>query len=64
MVFVLYSLLALGDLLHHGWRIERALRQGDLERARSAVSQLVGRDTVRWTPPPAAVLRSRVSAKT
>ena len=45
--FVLYSLLALGDLLHHGWRIERALGQGDLDRARSAVSQLVGRDTVR-----------------
>jgi adenosylcobinamide-phosphate synthase len=44
-VFLLYSLLALGDLLHHGWRIERALRRGDLELARKAVSHLVGRDT-------------------
>jgi adenosylcobinamide-phosphate synthase len=44
-VFLLYSLLALGDLLHHGWRIERALRLDDLESARSAVSHLVGRDT-------------------
>jgi adenosylcobinamide-phosphate synthase len=44
-LFLLYSLLALGDLLHHGWRIEGALRRGDLESARAAVSHLVGRDT-------------------
>jgi adenosylcobinamide-phosphate synthase len=44
-VFLLYSLLALGDLLHHGWRIEGALRQHDLEAAQEAVSHLVGRDT-------------------
>src|SRR5690349_17020426 len=44
-VFLLYSLLALGDLLHHGWRIERALRRDDLQSARAAVSHLVGRDT-------------------
>jgi adenosylcobinamide-phosphate synthase len=44
-VFLLYSLLALGDLLHHGWRIESALRRDDLESARAAVSHLVGRDT-------------------
>ena len=46
-VFVLYSLLALGDLLHHVWKIERAVRAGDLPRARVAVSALVGRDTDR-----------------
>lgn len=46
-VFVLYSLLALGDLLHHVRRIERAVRDADLPRARSAVSELVGRDTDR-----------------
>ena len=45
--FLLYSLLAMGDLLHHGWRIERALRRDDLAAARRAVSQLVGRDTDR-----------------
>jgi len=44
-LFVLYSLLALGDLLHHVWTIERAVRAGDLPRARVAVSTLVGRDT-------------------
>jgi adenosylcobinamide-phosphate synthase len=44
-LFLLYSLLALGDLLHHGWRIERALRRNDLDSARHAVSHLVGRDT-------------------
>ncbi len=44
-LFLLYSFLALGDLLQHGWRIERALRRGDLEAARVAVSHLVGRDT-------------------
>lgn len=45
--FLLYSLLALGDLLHHVWRIETAVRADDLARARSAVSALVGRDTDR-----------------
>jgi adenosylcobinamide-phosphate synthase len=45
--FFLYSLLALGDLLHHVWRIEAAIRGGDLARARLAVAALVGRDTDR-----------------
>lgn len=44
---LLYSLLALGDLLHHVWRIERAVRAGDLAGARRAVGALVGRDTDR-----------------
>jgi adenosylcobinamide-phosphate synthase len=46
-LFVLYSVLALGDLLQHGWRIERAIRRGNRDEARLAVSQLVGRDTDR-----------------
>jgi adenosylcobinamide-phosphate synthase len=45
--FLLYSLLALGDLLHHVRRVERAVRRRDLARARRAVSALVGRDTDR-----------------
>ena len=45
--FLLYSLLALGDLLHHVRRIESAVRAGDLPGARLAVSALVGRDTDR-----------------
>ncbi len=45
--FIVYSLLALGDLLHHVWRIESAVRAGDLAGARRAVSALVGRDTDR-----------------
>jgi adenosylcobinamide-phosphate synthase len=45
--FLLYSLLALGDLLHHVWRIEASVRAGDLSAARVAVSALVGRDTDR-----------------
>jgi adenosylcobinamide-phosphate synthase len=44
---LLYSLLALGDLLHHVSRIEAAVRTGDLPRARLALSALVGRDTDR-----------------
>jgi adenosylcobinamide-phosphate synthase len=44
---VVYSLLALGDLLHHVWRVERALARDDLAAARFAVSMLVGRDTDR-----------------
>ena len=46
-LFLLYSLLALGDLLHHVWRIEGAVRAGDLPGARRGVSGLVGRDTDR-----------------
>ena len=46
-VFLLYSLLALGDLLRHVWRIEAAVRACDLPRARHGVSALVGRDTDR-----------------
>jgi adenosylcobinamide-phosphate synthase len=43
--FIVYSLLALGALLRQVWMIERALRAGNLLQARSAVSELVGRDT-------------------
>lgn len=46
-MFLVYSLLAVGDLLHHVWRIERAVRADDLAGARTAVSALVGRDTDR-----------------
>jgi adenosylcobinamide-phosphate synthase len=44
-LFFLFSLLALGALLQHGRRIENALQDDDVPRARVAVSQLVGRDT-------------------
>jgi adenosylcobinamide-phosphate synthase len=44
-LFVLYSLLALGDLLRHVWNVERALARNDLAGARIAISHLVGRDT-------------------
>jgi adenosylcobinamide-phosphate synthase len=46
-VFVVYSLLALGDLIRHVWRVERALLRNDLARARLAVARLVSRDTHR-----------------
>ncbi len=44
-VFVVYSLLALHDLLLHGWNVERAAQQGDVAGARVAIAKLVGRDT-------------------
>ena len=50
-VLLVYSLLALGDLLHHVWRIESAVRRDDIDRARHAVSALVGRDTDRMDGP-------------
>lgn len=46
-VVLLYSLLALGDLVHHVRRIESAVQRGDIEGARNAVGYLVGRDTDR-----------------
>ena len=45
--FFVYSFLALGDLVQHVWRIERAVRDDDLAKARRAVAALVGRDTDR-----------------
>lgn len=44
-IFVLYSLLAMRDLLQHGWAVEMAARKNDLPEARHRVAQLVGRDT-------------------
>lgn len=46
-VILVYTLLALGDLLHHVRRIESAVRRDSIESARQAVSALVGRDTDR-----------------
>lgn len=46
-IFLVYSLLALRDLLRHAWAVERAARRGDVAGARAAVAQLVGRDTNR-----------------
>jgi adenosylcobinamide-phosphate synthase len=45
--FFLYSMLALGDLLRHVWRVERALEHGTLADGREAIARLVGRDTDR-----------------
>jgi adenosylcobinamide-phosphate synthase len=46
-LFFLYSMLALGDLLRHVWRVERALHLGTLDDGREAIARLVGRDTDR-----------------
>jgi adenosylcobinamide-phosphate synthase len=44
---LLYTFLALGDLVRHVWRIERAARLDDITAGRRAVGALVGRDTDR-----------------
>lgn len=46
-VFLVYSLLALRDLVRHGWDVEQAARRNDLPGARAAIARLVGRDTSR-----------------
>ena len=46
-LFIVYSLLAFGDLLAHGRAVERAAAAGDLSAARRAVGRLVGRDVDR-----------------
>ncbi len=43
--FLVYSLLALGDLVRHVWRVEQALVRDDLAGARVEIRNLVGRDT-------------------
>ena len=46
-IFLLYSLLALRDLLKHVGAIDAAAEAGDLAGARKAAGRLVGRDTDR-----------------
>jgi adenosylcobinamide-phosphate synthase len=46
-VFLVYSLLALRDLLTHVGAVERAASRNDLEATRGAISKLVGRDTAK-----------------
>ncbi len=43
--FLVYSLLALRNLLDHAWAVEKAARAGDLAAARHATSMFVARDT-------------------
>ena len=44
-LFLLYSLIALGDLLTHAGDVDAAVTAGDLPAARAAAGRLVGRDT-------------------
>ena len=44
-LFLLYSLIALGDLLAHAGDVDAAVTAGDLPAARVAAGRLVGRDT-------------------
>ena len=46
-LFLLYSLIALRDLLRHGWAVELAARKGSLPDTHCEISKLVGRDTER-----------------
>ena len=50
-VFTLYSMIALGDLFKHGREVNQAVSQGNLEKARTAVAKLVGRDTDKMDGP-------------
>lgn len=43
-LFVVYTGLALGDLLKHGSQVDSAAERGDVDATRSAVAGLVGRD--------------------
>lgn len=44
-ILIMYTALAPRDLAVHGMRVYRALRAGDIDKARSAVGMIVGRDT-------------------
>ena len=50
-LLLLYSLLALGDLIKHGNAVHAAASSGELGAARAAVGDLVGRDTARLDAP-------------
>lgn len=51
---VVWACVALRDLIAHGERIARAVKKGDLPKARQAVSMLVGRDTDKMDLPACA----------
>ena len=59
-LFVLYSLVALGDLLAHADDVDAAVAAGDLAAARAAAGRLVGRDTAAMDGP--ACRRSAVES--
>lgn len=59
-LFMLYSLLALGDLLAHARAVDAAATAGNLPAARAAAGRLVGRDTDRMDP--AACRRSAIES--
>jgi len=46
-VFLVYSFIALRDLISHAWRVETAAQRDDLTAAREAIARLVGRDTLK-----------------
>lgn len=48
-VYFAYSTLATKSLYKETWRVALALREGDIERARSLTSMVVGRDTAALT---------------
>jgi adenosylcobinamide-phosphate synthase len=43
-ILLVYSLLALRDLLLHGWEVQKAAERNDLQATREAIAKLVGRD--------------------
>ena len=59
-LLVLYSLVALGDLLAHADDVDAAVTAGDLPAARAAAGRLVGRDTASMDGP--ACRRSAVES--
>lgn len=44
-LYIVYSCLAVGDLLRHALPVRQAIEKGDIPEARKAVSRIVGRDT-------------------
>lgn len=48
-ILLVYSMVALRDLLSHAWKVEVAAMAADVTGARAAIGQLVGRDTSRMS---------------
>jgi adenosylcobinamide-phosphate synthase len=59
-IYLAYSLLALRDLLKHGQKVEDALRQQHLPKARNSVQMLVGRNTEELSHP--AIARAAIES--
>ncbi|MEK8022721.1 MAG: CobD/CbiB family cobalamin biosynthesis protein, partial [Candidatus Hydrogenedentota bacterium] len=59
-IYVMYSCIALRDMMRHSSAVHTALKQGDIAKARQQLSRIVGRDTEQLDGP--GIVRAAVES--